>query len=122
MLNELKMELKTLTWPKCRELMMNLGIEKHKLDNIEHDYDGTERKKEEAFDLWLKTKPDVKWDYIIHGLQEIDENVLAKSISLKKDHWKDPRVILMTFAWFGISTIAIYFCSGTVSKTIYPNS
>lgn len=73
--------------------MKKLGREKHELDKIEDDYSGTDRKKEEAFDLWLRstTSDRQNWDEIIQGLHGISENALAERLS-NKYSWKEPRV------------------------------
>ncbi len=74
--------------------MINLGVKKSENDKIEinfrHDID---RQKQEAFDKWLKMKPDACWKDVIDALYETKDITLASSLAKKYD-WKDPRVYI----------------------------
>ena len=79
--------------------MINLNVEKHKNDKIEKNFPGdVDRQKQEAFDQWLRQKPDACWRDIIQALYEVDENNLARKLRRKYD-WKDPRVFIMQVVW-----------------------
>ncbi len=73
-------------------LMINMGVKKFENDKIERNHRGDiDRQKQEAFDKWLKMKPDACWKDVIDALYEVKDITLASSLSKKYD-WKDPRV------------------------------
>ncbi len=75
-------------------LMINMGVEKFENDKIERNHpNDIERQKQEAFEKWLKTKPDACWKDVIDALYKMKEITLASSLE-KKYAWKDPRVLL----------------------------
>ncbi len=74
-------------------LMISMGVEKFENDKIERNFQGDiDRQKQEAFDKWLRMKPDACWKDVIDALYEMKEITLANSLARKYD-WKDPRVI-----------------------------
>ncbi|XP_064387766.1 uncharacterized protein LOC135335953 isoform X2 [Halichondria panicea] len=82
-------------------LMINMGVEKFENDKIEKNFQNdTDRQKQEAFDKWLRMKPDACWKDVIDALYEIEEITLA-SILTRKYAWEDPRV---SVTWTFLST------------------
>ena len=78
-----------VTW---QLLMINLGVKKSENDKMEKNFQGDiDRQKQEAFDKWLRMKPDACWKDVIDALYEMEEISLASSLARKYD-WKDPRV------------------------------
>ncbi len=74
--------------------MINMGVEKFENDKIEKNFQNdTDRQKQEAFDKWLRMKPDACWKDGIDALYEIEEITLA-SILTRKYAWEDPRVCI----------------------------
>ncbi len=72
--------------------MINLGVKKSENDKIEINFRcDIDRQKQEAFDKWLRMKPDACWKDVIDALYEMEEITLASSLARKYD-WKDPRV------------------------------
>ena len=56
-------ELKTVTdW---FQLGTNLGLEPYELKQIERDYQGNERRKQEMLDLWLRRIPNTGWKDVV---------------------------------------------------------
>lgn len=79
-------------------MTIKLGVKKHKIDKIECDHPTVERRKTEAFYLWLKELADFNWNHIVDGLKEVGEKVLADK--LEKEHlWKEPRVLNYSLAY-----------------------
>ncbi|XP_064387776.1 uncharacterized protein LOC135335965 [Halichondria panicea] len=75
-------------------LMISMGVEKFENDKIERNFQGDiDRQKQEAFDKWLRMKPDACWKDVIDALYEMKEITLANSLARKYD-WKDPRVFV----------------------------
>ena len=73
-------------------LMINMGVKKFENDKIERNHHGDiDRQKQEAFDKWLKMKPDACWKDVIDALYEVKDITLASNLE-KKYAWKDPRV------------------------------
>ncbi len=73
-------------------LMINMGVEKFENDKIERNFPyDIDRQKQEAFDKWLRKKPDACWKDVIDALYEMKEITLASGLA-KKYNWKDPRV------------------------------
>ncbi len=73
-------------------LMINMGVKKFENDKIERNHRGDiDRQKQEAFDKWLKMKPDACWKDVIDALYEVKDITLASNLE-KKYAWKDPRV------------------------------
>ena len=73
-------------------LMISMGMEKYENDKIERNFRcDIDRQKQEAFDKWLRKKPDACWKDVIDALYEIEEITLASSLA-KRYNWKDPRV------------------------------
>ena len=89
-LKELLDELETIVkWPS---LLLNLGVEKHKIDIIERNRPGDVcQQKIDALEAWLKETPDACWKDVIDALYEMDENTLASDLK-RKFAWEDPRV------------------------------
>ncbi|XP_064387744.1 uncharacterized protein LOC135335941 isoform X2 [Halichondria panicea] len=89
-LKDLLKELDSVvTW---QLLMINLGGKKSENDKIEINFRcDIDRQKQEAFDKWLRRKPDACWKDVIDALYEMKEVTLASRLSRKYD-WKDPRV------------------------------
>ncbi len=90
LLKDLLKELDSVVeWPL---LMINMRVEKFENDKIERNHHGDiDRQKQEAFDKWLKMKPDACWKDVIDALYEVKDITLASSLARKYD-WKDPRV------------------------------
>ena len=85
-------------------LMLNLGMEKYKNDKIEINFpQDVDRQKQEAFDQWLRLKPDACWKDVIDALFAIEENTLARKLT-RKYNWKDPRV---SIGWLVLNICAI---------------
>ncbi len=77
-------------------LMINMGVKKFENDKIERNFPSDiDRQKQEAFDKWLRMKPDACWKDVIYALYEMKEITLASSLA-KKYHWEDPRVRTFT--------------------------
>lgn len=72
-------------------LMMELGVEHHKMKEIKSDHDTIEAQKREALEYWLKQTPDGSWNDIINALRAIKETTLAKELA-KEYQWEEPRV------------------------------
>ncbi len=73
-------------------LMINMGVEKFENDKIEINFRcDIDRQKQEAFDKWLRMKPDACWKDVIDALYKMNDITLASSLARKYD-WKDPRV------------------------------
>ena len=73
-------------------LMINLGVKKFENDKIESNFRcDIDRQKQEAFDKWLRMKPDACWKDVTDALYEMEEITLASSLARKYD-WEDPRV------------------------------
>ena len=89
-LNDLMKELvSVVNW---QQLMINMGVEKYENDKIERNFSSdNDRQKQEAFDKWLRMKPDACWKDVIDALYKMKEVTLASSLARKYD-WKDPRV------------------------------
>ena len=74
-------ELKTVTdW---FQLGTNLGLEPYELKQIERDYQGNERRKQEMLDLWLRRIPNTGWKDVVSALQQMEENTVAEKIHQK---------------------------------------
>ncbi len=72
--------------------MIKLGVEKFENDKIEKNFpNDIDRQKQEAFDKWLRMKPDACWKDVIDALYKMEEITLASSLA-KKYAWEDPRV------------------------------
>ncbi len=73
-------------------LMINMGMEKFENDKTERNFPSDiNRQKEEAFEKWLKMKPNACWKNVIDALYKMKEITLASSLA-KKYAWNDPRV------------------------------
>ena len=64
-------------------LGLNLGLQKHELTKIEHDYQGNDRRRVEMLDLWLHRTPNATWEDVVRALQQMGENVVAENIREK---------------------------------------
>ncbi len=92
LLKDLVKELNSVvTW---QLLMINMEAEKFENDKIEKNFpNDVDRQKQEAFDKWLRRKPDACWKDVIVALYKIKEDTLAFRLAKKYPcHWKDPRV------------------------------
>lgn len=75
--------------------MINLGVEKYVIDKIEKNHpNDVDRQKQEAFNKWLRMKPNACWKQIIDALYKMEEVTLAQDLERKYD-WRDPRVIFI---------------------------
>ncbi len=94
-------------------LMISMGVEKFENDKIERNFQGDiDRQKQEAFDKWLRMKPDACWKDVIDALYEMKEITLANSLARKYD-WKDLRVIhiiILSKAILGTIYFVTYQC------------
>ncbi|XP_064387703.1 uncharacterized protein LOC135335910 isoform X2 [Halichondria panicea] len=90
LLKDLVKDLDTLiAW---QLLMIKLGVEKFENDKIEKNFpNDIDRRKQEAFDKWLRMKPDACWKDVIDALYEMEEITLASGLA-RKYAWEDPRV------------------------------
>ena len=78
---DLSSELKAVTdW---HQLGSCLGLPTHELKQIERDYQGNERRKQEMLDLWLRRKPDAGWRDVVSALRKMEENAVAERIRQK---------------------------------------
>ncbi len=75
--------------------MINMGVEKFENDKIEKNHPSDiDRQKQEAFDKWLRMKPDACWKDVIDALYKMEEITLASRLA-KQYAWKDPRVCII---------------------------
>ena len=65
------------------QLGINLGIPRYALRQIERDYHGNERQKQEMLDLWLRRTPNAAWRDVVSALQQMQENTEAERIRQK---------------------------------------
>ena len=61
-------------------LGLNLGLPKHELDRIEHDYQGNDRRRVEMLDLWLRCTPCATWEDVVRALEQMGEKRVAENI------------------------------------------
>ena len=74
-------ELRTVTdW---YQLGTRLRIPSCELRKIELQYAGTNRRRTETVDLWLRSTPNASWRDVVTALKEIEENTLAEKIRRK---------------------------------------
>ncbi len=74
------------------ESFVNWQLLIEKLESIEGNFQhNIDRQKLEAFDKWLRRKPDACWKDVIDVLYEMEEITLASRLA-KKYAWEDPRV------------------------------
>lgn len=90
-LGEMLKELTSIV--EWRTLLLNLGMDKYKIDEIEEDYDKIEHRKQEGLDRWLRNKHDACWNDIIKALFEMGQDTLARALE-EKYTWKDSMVQL----------------------------
>ncbi|XP_064388636.1 uncharacterized protein LOC135336701 isoform X2 [Halichondria panicea] len=91
-------------------LMINMGMEKYENDKIERNFGcDIDRQKQEAFDKWLRKKPNACWKNVIDALYEIEEITLASSLA-KRYNWKDPRVYVNS------SFLSASYCARITAK------
>ena len=74
-------ELQTVT--RWFQLGINLGLQIHELDNIEHDHIGSERRMLQMLYLWLQRAPNAAWGDVVSALQQMGENKVAEGIRQK---------------------------------------
>ena len=77
----LSSQLKAVT--NWYQLGINLGIPRYALLQIERDYHGNERQKQEMLDLWLRGTPNAAWRDVVSALQQMQENTEAERIRQK---------------------------------------
>ena len=75
---DLSSELRAVT--NWQRLGINLGLPTDELKQIELDYPGNERRKQELLDLWLRRKPDAGWRDVVRALKQMGENRVAEKI------------------------------------------
>ncbi|XP_064387836.1 uncharacterized protein LOC135335996 isoform X2 [Halichondria panicea] len=76
------------------ESFVNWQLLIEKLESIEGNFQhNIDRQKLEAFDKWLRRKPDACWKDVIDVLYEMEEITLASRLA-KKYAWEDPRVFV----------------------------
>ena len=74
------------------ESFVNWQLLIEKLESIKgNSQHNTDRQKQEAFDKWLRMKPDACWKDVIDALYKMKEITLASRLA-RKYTWKDPRV------------------------------
>ena len=61
------------------KLMLQMGVQLEKLDDITAKYDG-ENRKQHYVQAWLDTDPDASWEKLVTGLRKINKNALATEI------------------------------------------
>ena len=94
-LKQLIVKLEEVKWETVVTMTIKLGVKKHKIDQIESDHPTVERRKTEAFHLWLK-EPDINWKDIVNGLNEVGEKTLAHELEMEYV-WKEPRVCSLAY-------------------------
>ena len=75
---KLSSELKTVT--NWYQLGINLGLQVYELKQIERDFQGNERRKQEMLDLWLRRNRDAGWRDVVSALRQMGENRVAESM------------------------------------------
>ena len=60
-----------------------LGISPPELRKIEQDYQGSDRRKTEILDLWLRNTPSATWSTVVSALQQMKEHTVAERIQQK---------------------------------------
>ena len=58
-------------------------VPKRTLTDIESQYQGLERRKEEVLHAWLKGTPGASWKELVNALRQIDEKALAARLEDK---------------------------------------
>ena len=81
-LEDLSSELETVNtnWYK---LGVYLGLDTHKLMQIERDHQGSERQMLQMLHIWLQCTPNAVWRDVVSALQKMGENRVAESICQK---------------------------------------
>ena len=65
------------------KLGVALGISPPELRKIEQDYQGSDRRKTEILDLWLRNTPSATWSTVVSALQQMKEHTVAERIQQK---------------------------------------
>ena len=60
-----------------------LSIPPSELRKIEQDYQGSDRRKTETLDLWLRNTPSATWSTVASALQEMNQHTVAETIHQK---------------------------------------
>ena len=60
-----------------------LGIPPSELRKIEQDYQGSDRRKTETLDLWLRNTRSATWSTVESALQEMNQHTVAETIHQK---------------------------------------
>ena len=68
-----------------RRLGLYLGVQDHKLDQIEcsRPAEGCDVWKRETFSLWLRCTPSASWRDVVGALRRMGEKTIAEKIELK---------------------------------------
>ena len=59
------------------------GIEQKDIDIIKRDRNDTVDQKQCLYDVWLRAYPDASWEDVVHALEKVKENGIAKNIREK---------------------------------------
>ena len=75
--------LKYVTTAKWHRLGVFLKLDSTKLAMIDHDYNKTEEKLTQMFQMWLEVEQDCTWYKIVQALDDLGLKVLASDIKEK---------------------------------------
>lgn len=90
----LSSELQSVT--NWYQVGINLDLETHNLDKIQHANEEIDQRRLQMLDLWLRRKLNDIWEDVVSALQQMGENGVAESIRQKYIEGRSKLVLRIT--------------------------